>query len=64
MNTNTLYNNSSLIFSKTWNGANYIPYDGEIRVNPVTLEISGNYLFRDEIKAYSERSVRYGSLRI
>ena len=48
MNSNTLYNYSSLIFSSTWNGANYIPYDGEIRINPVTLEISGNYLFRDE----------------
>lgn len=48
MNTNTLYNNSSLIFTNTWNGFNYIPYDGEIRVNPVTLETSGNYLFRDE----------------
>lgn len=48
MNSRTLYNYSSLIFTSTWNGANYIPYDGEIRVNPVTLEISGNYLFRDE----------------
>jgi hypothetical protein len=48
MNSRTLYNNSSLIFTSIWNGLNYIPYDGEIRVNPVTLETSGNYLFRDE----------------
>jgi hypothetical protein len=48
MNSYTLYNYSSLILGSFWNGFNYIPYDGEIRVNPVTLEISGNYLFRDE----------------
>jgi hypothetical protein len=37
-----------LIFTSIWYGFNYIPYDGEIRVNPGTLEISGNYIFRDE----------------
>jgi hypothetical protein len=48
MNSGTYYNYSSMILSSTWNGANYIPYDGEVRVNPNTLEVSGNYLFRDE----------------
>jgi hypothetical protein len=48
MNSGTYYNYSSMILSSTWNGFNYLPYDGEVRVNPNTLEVSGNYLFRDE----------------
>ncbi|MBU6342594.1 MAG: hypothetical protein KGS48_13955, partial [Bacteroidetes bacterium] len=48
MNSNTYYYYSSMILSSTWNGGNYMPYDGEFRVNPETWEVKGNYVFRDE----------------